>query len=333
MYTDPPPGHGCRHPSVRGGTAQFIVHAPYYRRSLLRAGSFVNRLMRSVHGSKPPLVMPSMTLPPPALGAPLPAHQSIAPDMAALSRLLSSFLQPAHQQRVGMHASYHQVAVANQQTVGDVSVAPGPKLMSQGQGSGPFPTYHAAGSEGSKSVPVTCHYVPTYMNSSRLPNMSQISHTDPSGATSSAGSYSALLNAANSVLASPPPPPLPPPPPHLPLPAHPPHASIIGVTAGNTTPGNWAHSSTWSTEPDSSPAAPSQHVMFLARVLVGRSAVGCSDYRKPPPIDPSRPYDKCFDTCVNRPVNPSIFVVFNSSQCYPEYVIEYTNKMQPSDSA
>ena len=75
------------------------------------------------------------------------------------------------------------------------------------------------------------------------------------------------------------------------------------------------------------------HAMFYARVLVGRSAVGRTDYRTPPPLDPADPFGRCYDSCVNRPLDPSIYVVFNSAQCYPEYIIEYVNKAKPADHA
>jgi len=75
----------------------------------------------------------------------------------------------------------------------------------------------------------------------------------------------------------------------------------------------------------------SHHTMFFARVLVGRSAVGRSDYRTPPPLDPSDQFGRCFDSCVNRPIDPSIFVIFNSAQSYPEYIIEYVNKSKSAD--
>jgi len=70
----------------------------------------------------------------------------------------------------------------------------------------------------------------------------------------------------------------------------------------------------------------SHHAVFFARVLVGRSAIGRSDYRTPPPLDPSDQFGRCFDSCVNRPIDPSIYVIFNSAQCYPEYIVEYVNK-------
>ncbi|NWW27022.1 PAR12 polymerase, partial [Falcunculus frontatus] len=59
--------------------------------------------------------------------------------------------------------------------------------------------------------------------------------------------------------------------------------------------------------------------MFLARVLVGEFTVGSSDYVRPPMKDSQNFYD----SCVNNSSNPSIFVVFEKQQIYPEYLIEY----------
>lgn len=74
------------------------------------------------------------------------------------------------------------------------------------------------------------------------------------------------------------------------------------------------------------------HLMFLARVIVGRYTRGKRIYRKPPPIDISVPYGKCYDSCVNYMDDPSLFVVFDNSQYYPEYLIHYTNKPRQTHS-
>ena len=63
--------------------------------------------------------------------------------------------------------------------------------------------------------------------------------------------------------------------------------------------------------------------MFLARILAGKPTVGKSDLQRPPPVDPSRPHGALFDSCVNSTSNPTIFVIFDNDQCYPEYLIEY----------
>ncbi|KAK3102644.1 hypothetical protein FSP39_012840 [Pinctada imbricata] len=62
--------------------------------------------------------------------------------------------------------------------------------------------------------------------------------------------------------------------------------------------------------------------LFIARVLVGKSAPGASGLRKPP-VDQADPKKRHFNSCVNQVQSPSIFVIFDSSQCYPEYLVEY----------
>ncbi|XP_067392181.1 protein mono-ADP-ribosyltransferase PARP12-like [Emydura macquarii macquarii] len=61
--------------------------------------------------------------------------------------------------------------------------------------------------------------------------------------------------------------------------------------------------------------------MFVARVLVGETVQGSHNYLRPPPRpnDPNRFYDSCVDS----PVNPSIFVIFEKHQIYPAYIIDY----------
>ncbi|KFQ16575.1 Poly [ADP-ribose] polymerase 12, partial [Leptosomus discolor] len=59
--------------------------------------------------------------------------------------------------------------------------------------------------------------------------------------------------------------------------------------------------------------------MFLARVLVGEFTLGNSLYVRPPLKDNQNFYDSCVDNSSN----PSIFVVFEKQQIYPEYLIEY----------
>ncbi|NXP11397.1 PAR12 polymerase, partial [Thinocorus orbignyianus] len=59
--------------------------------------------------------------------------------------------------------------------------------------------------------------------------------------------------------------------------------------------------------------------MFLARVLVGEFTLGNSSYVRPPLKDNQNFYD----SCVNCFTNPSIFVIFEKQQIYPEYLIEY----------
>ncbi|XP_041057587.1 protein mono-ADP-ribosyltransferase PARP12-like isoform X2 [Carcharodon carcharias] len=63
--------------------------------------------------------------------------------------------------------------------------------------------------------------------------------------------------------------------------------------------------------------------MFVARVLVGQFVKGSSSYLRPPLRDGSRV--SYYDSCVNDVSNPSIFVIFEKHQIYPEYVIEYNS--------
>ncbi|KAM8974740.1 protein mono-ADP-ribosyltransferase PARP12-like [Pelodytes ibericus] len=69
-------------------------------------------------------------------------------------------------------------------------------------------------------------------------------------------------------------------------------------------------------------------VMFVARVLVGDYTHGKSSYLRPPSKGaPSS--SNFYDSCVNEEKNPSIFVIFEKHQIYPEYLIKYSD--QPRD--
>ncbi|XP_036374373.1 protein mono-ADP-ribosyltransferase TIPARP-like [Megalops cyprinoides] len=65
-----------------------------------------------------------------------------------------------------------------------------------------------------------------------------------------------------------------------------------------------------------------QH-MFLAKVLVGKTCVGNINYCRPPRLHTRKPRFELYDACVNQAHNPSVFVVFDSCQCYPYYLIKY----------
>ncbi len=62
-------------------------------------------------------------------------------------------------------------------------------------------------------------------------------------------------------------------------------------------------------------------IMFVALVLVGDYVRGSSSYVRPPPKDNSR---TLYDSCVDRESDPSIYVVFDKQQIYPEYLINYS---------
>ncbi|NXS93414.1 PAR12 polymerase, partial [Jacana jacana] len=61
--------------------------------------------------------------------------------------------------------------------------------------------------------------------------------------------------------------------------------------------------------------------MFVARVLVGDYVKGNATYVRPPPKSVNGL--RFYDSCVDQESNPSIFVVFEKYQIYPEYTIDY----------
>ncbi|XP_074636892.1 protein mono-ADP-ribosyltransferase PARP12-like isoform X1 [Acropora palmata] len=67
----------------------------------------------------------------------------------------------------------------------------------------------------------------------------------------------------------------------------------------------------------------SSKFMFVAKVLVGSYTVGQSSYRRPPQKDPRNPTSDLYDSCVDDTSSPNIFVLFDTDQFYPEYIIEY----------
>ena len=62
--------------------------------------------------------------------------------------------------------------------------------------------------------------------------------------------------------------------------------------------------------------------IFVALVLTGKYAKGEEDLKTPPPIDPKNPL-KLYDSVVDNPSSPTMFVVFYDAQCYPEYLITF----------
>lgn len=61
--------------------------------------------------------------------------------------------------------------------------------------------------------------------------------------------------------------------------------------------------------------------MFVALVLVGDCTKGSSSYVRPPPKANSK---TLYDSCVDSESNPSIYVIFEKQQVYPEYLINYS---------
>ncbi|KAL2076617.1 hypothetical protein ACEWY4_027789 [Coilia grayii] len=65
--------------------------------------------------------------------------------------------------------------------------------------------------------------------------------------------------------------------------------------------------------------------MFVCRILVGDFTLGNPEDRRPPIKNQKQ--NIAFDSCVNDVQNPTKFVIFEKSQIYPEYLIQY--KGQP----
>uniref|UniRef100_A0A452ICG9 TCDD inducible poly(ADP-ribose) polymerase n=1 Tax=Gopherus agassizii TaxID=38772 RepID=A0A452ICG9_9SAUR len=65
--------------------------------------------------------------------------------------------------------------------------------------------------------------------------------------------------------------------------------------------------------------------MFLAKVLVGRSVRGNPVFRRPPLAHDGLLYDSCMDYAKK----PQIFVIFDSCQCYPYFLIRYKLLSEP----
>lgn len=61
-------------------------------------------------------------------------------------------------------------------------------------------------------------------------------------------------------------------------------------------------------------------IMFVALVLVGEYTKGTGAYVRPPHKSDGKTF---YDSCVNQTSDPSIFVIFEKQQIYPEYVIKY----------
>ncbi|KAI1905461.1 hypothetical protein AGOR_G00016430 [Albula goreensis] len=61
--------------------------------------------------------------------------------------------------------------------------------------------------------------------------------------------------------------------------------------------------------------------MFVVQVLVGEYTKGDRSYLRPPPKGSKQGF---YDSCVDSVTNPTIFVIFEKHQIYPEYIIEYS---------
>uniref|UniRef100_A0A8C3NZ07 Poly [ADP-ribose] polymerase n=1 Tax=Cyanoderma ruficeps TaxID=181631 RepID=A0A8C3NZ07_9PASS len=65
-----------------------------------------------------------------------------------------------------------------------------------------------------------------------------------------------------------------------------------------------------------------RYSMFVAQVLVGDFVQGKPEYCRPPPR--AKNSNRLYDSCVDDPTDPSIFVIFEKQQVYPAYILEYS---------
>ncbi|XP_068130096.1 protein mono-ADP-ribosyltransferase TIPARP-like [Hyperolius riggenbachi] len=73
----------------------------------------------------------------------------------------------------------------------------------------------------------------------------------------------------------------------------------------------------------SPPTKEGDHYMFLAKVLVGRPALGNPSYTRPPPLNRASESSVLYNSCVDRPQRPNIFIIFDNDQVYPYFLIRY----------
>ncbi|XP_027534842.1 poly [ADP-ribose] polymerase 14 [Neopelma chrysocephalum] len=83
-----------------------------------------------------------------------------------------------------------------------------------------------------------------------------------------------------------------------------------------------AHASYSAQNQYSVPDANGKKHMYLARVLTGQYCAGKPGLITPPPKNPADPTD-LYDSVVDNVSNPTMFVIFNDIQAYPEYLITF----------
>ena len=63
--------------------------------------------------------------------------------------------------------------------------------------------------------------------------------------------------------------------------------------------------------------------IYQVKVPVGKYTLGEKGMRTPPEYTDQAGKTKKYDSVVNDPSDPNIFVVFRDWQCYPEYLITF----------
>ena len=68
-----------------------------------------------------------------------------------------------------------------------------------------------------------------------------------------------------------------------------------------------------------------QH-MFVCNVIIGKYTQGKSSMKIAPPLDPSGNTHLLYDSLVDNPANPTIFVAMTDCQAYPKFLITFNRK-------
>ncbi|ESO85814.1 hypothetical protein LOTGIDRAFT_167793 [Lottia gigantea] len=66
------------------------------------------------------------------------------------------------------------------------------------------------------------------------------------------------------------------------------------------------------------------NMLFIVQAVVGDYTVGCEGYLRPPLKNPYDRSSALYDACVDNMKSPSMFVLFNNRQVYPEYLVRFT---------
>ncbi|CAB4026988.1 poly [ADP-ribose] polymerase 14-like, partial [Paramuricea clavata] len=66
--------------------------------------------------------------------------------------------------------------------------------------------------------------------------------------------------------------------------------------------------------------------MYIAKVLVGESTIGKDGMKAPPSRNDRNNPGLQFDSLVDKINDPSIFVIFQDNQHYPEYLVSFKQR-------
>ena len=89
----------------------------------------------------------------------------------------------------------------------------------------------------------------------------------------------------------------------------------------------FAVNASYSAQPQySAPDKSGNQHMFVCNVIVGKYTKGTSSMKIAPPLDPSGNTHLLYDSLVDNPTNPTIFVAMTDCQAYPKYLLTFSRK-------